>query len=285
MLTSGGVLTNKVLGQSIINSLTEKTAKMPVLFMGHGNPMNGVEDNKYTRGWAEITKDIPTPKAILIISAHWETTGNTQIFVGEKPKMIYDIYGFPKSLYEVKYPVQGSPKIAQEIAKKVKPDHIIPTHEWGLDHGAWSVLTKMFPDASIPCFQLSLNRTRDLQWHYDLAKELAFLRDRGVLIMGSGNIVHNLRYSSQFNQPATDWALSFNEFVEKMIDEQNHKALIEYDKFGKAASISVNSAEHYIPLLYTLALQEKNEAAAYFNHDKGSSLMDVSMRCVIIGST
>lgn len=268
--------------QKIFDSLTEKTNKMPVLFMGHGSPMNGIEDNKYTRAWVEITKDIPTPKAILIISAHWETRG-TKIFAGEKPKMIYDMYGFPQALYEVQYPAPGSPEIAHEIADSVTYSSIEPTHEWGLDHGAWSVLTKMFPDASIPCFQMSLNKTRDLQSHYDLAKELAFLRERGVLIMGSGNIVHNLRYMTSINQPAADWALTFDDYVVKMINNHNHKALINYEKFGQAGLISVNSAEHYIPLLYTLALQEKNEPVVYFNHDKGNGLMDVMMRCVKIG--
>lgn len=281
LIFTGGVISAKIMGQNIFNSLTEKTNKMPVLFMGHGSPMNGIEDNKYTRSWAEITKDIPTPKAILIISAHWETKG-TKVFAGEKPEMIYDMYGFPKALYEVKYPAPGSPEIAREIADKVGAAKIETTHEWGLDHGAWSVLTKMFPDASIPCFQMSLNKTRDLQSHYDLAKELAFLRERGVLIMGSGNIVHNLRYMTSFNQSATDWALTFDDHVEKMINDRNHQALVNYEKFGQAGLISVNSAEHYIPLLYILALQEKNETAIYFNHDKGNSLMDIMMRCVKI---
>lgn len=255
---------------------------MPVLFMGHGSPMNGVEDNKYTRGWAEITHDLPTPKAILIISAHWETKG-TQVFAGEKPKMIYDMYGFPQPLYEVKYPAPGSPDLAQEISETIQYASVETTHEWGLDHGAWSVLTKMFPDATIPCFQMSLNKTRNLRWHYELGKELAFLRERGVLILGSGNIVHNLRYMRQMNQPAADWALEFDAYVEKMINEGNHKALIDYQDFGQAGLISVNSAEHYIPLLYTLAVQDKNEPVSYFNEDLGGNLMDVFMRCVRIG--
>ncbi len=266
----------------MLNSLIDKTEKMPVLFIGHGSPMNGIEDNKYTKGWAEITKDIPRPKAILVISAHWETNG-TRIFAGEKAPMIYDMYGFPEKLYKVQYPAPGSPEMATEISDTVRSGPVTPTLEWGLDHGAWSVLTRMFPEAIIPCFQMSLNRTRDLQWHYELAKELAFLRERGLLIMGSGNIVHNLRYMSQMNQPAADWALAFDQHVEKKIIDQDHKALINYEKFGQAGLISVNSAEHYIPLLYTLAVQEKNESISFFNHDIGETNMDMMMRCVKIG--
>jgi len=256
---------------------------MPVLFMGHGNPMNAVEDNAYTRGWAAITKDIPTPKAILIVSAHWETQGITKVFAGQKPKMIYDMYGFPRNLYEVDYPAAGSPELAQSIADSISNARIAPTHDWGLDHGAWSVLVKMYPNATIPCFQMSLNKTRDMQAHYDLAKELSFLRDRGVLIVGSGNIVHNLRYMRQFNQVAPDWAKDFDHHVQTMIDDRNHQPLIQYEKFGQSALISVNSAEHYIPMLYALALQEQNEEITYFNHDLGNSLIDVSMRCLRVG--
>lgn len=244
--------------------------------------MNGIEDNKYTRGWAEITSDIPVPKAILIISAHWETTG-TKIFAGEKVPMIYDMYGFPEPLYDFQYPAPGSPVLAREIADTVQVAQVTPTHEWGLDHGAWSVLTRIYPEAIIPCFQMSLDRTRDLQIHYDLAAELAFLRDRGVLILASGNIVHNLRYMSQMHLPASDWALAFDAHVEEKILNQDRKALIAYEKFGEPGLISVNSAEHYIPLLYTLALQGKNEAISFFNHDIGVTNMELMMRCVKIG--
>lgn len=259
----------------------DSTPKMPVLFMGHGSPMNAIEENPYTNGWRKMVKDLPTPSAILIISAHWETAGGTKVFAGEKPKMIYDMYGFPQNLYQVKYPSAGSPELAQEISATIS--EIAPTHEWGLDHGAWSVLVKMFPDASIPCFQLSLNRTRDLQWHYDLAKQLAFLRRKGVLILGSGNIVHNLRYLRIFNQPAPDWALSFDHTVTEAIKKGDHQPLIQYHKLGTAAQISVNSAEHYIPLLYTLALQEKGEPVTFSNHDIEETLLGVSMRCVRVG--
>ncbi len=274
----------KPMTMNYLNSLPEKGEKMPVLFLGHGSPMNAVEENIYTKGWSEITKDIPRPEAILIISAHWETRGGTQIFAGEKPKMIYDMYGFPQNLYQVQYPAEGNPDLANEIVSKIDHNKIAPTHKWGLDHGAWSVLVKMYPDASIPCFQMSLNYTRDMQWHYDLAKQLSFLRKRGVLILGSGNIVHNLRYLVQFHSdPAPEWALDFDDYVVRRIKEGDHKALVNYKNSGEAGLVSVNSAEHYIPMLYTMALKEDDDEVIYFNHDVGKTLMDVSMRCIKIG--
>lgn len=258
------------------------TEKMPVLFLGHGNPMNAVEDNVFTRKWAEVTKNIPTPKAILIISAHWETRGGTRVFSGEKPKMIYDMYGFPKHLYEVNYPAPGSPELAAEMVSKINFANVEATEKWGLDHGAWSLLVKMYPQANIPCFQMSLNYTRDLQWHYDLAAELSYLREKGVLILCSGNIVHNLRVGN-FDKPAPDWALSFDDYVARKIVGGDHKSLINYQSFGDAALMSVNSAEHYIPMLYALALQESREEITFFNDNVSPALMDVGMRCFRIG--
>ena len=279
----GATIPTKIMSNQLLNHLTQNTPKMPVLFMGHGNPMNAIEDNQFTKAWHQLAKNIPTPKAIVIISAHWETKGETQVFVGEKPKMIYDMYGFPQKLYEVKYPVQGNPELAKEIQQKVNYTSIALNHNWGLDHGAWSVLVKMFPEATIPCFQLSLNTTRDLQWHYDFAKQLAFLRNKGVLIMGSGNIVHNLRYIHSFNDPAPDWALEFDQKSTQFMNEGNHQALINYEKLGKAALISINSAEHYIPLLYALALQEKGDEISYTNQLVDNTLLGVGMRCVRVG--
>ena len=255
--------------------------KMPVLFMGHGSPMNAIEENPYTRAWAELVNDIPAPQSILIISAHWETAGGTKVYAGTKPKMIYDMFGFPQNLYQVQYPCDGDPETATHIAETV--EEIAPTHEWGLDHGAWSVLVKMFPDATIPCFQLSLDSRRDFQWHYDLAKQLAFLRNKGVLILGSGNIVHNLRAMSLFNLPAPDWALEFDHQVVQSINKGDHHSLVHYSRFGKAAEISVNSAEHFIPLLYTLALQEPGEPVHFSNHEVEETLVGKMMRCVKIG--
>lgn len=282
-LTGAGlVLTQTSMGTQFLNSLTEEDYVMPLLFMGHGSPMNAIEDNAYTQGWKNMVKDIPKPKAILVISAHWETTGSKVLAV-DTPKLIYDMYGFPQKLYEVKYPCEGSPDFADEIQKSITHTNVELDHEWGLDHGAWSILVHMYPDASIPCFQFSLNKTRDLQWHYDLAKELAFLRKKGVLIVGSGNIVHNLRYMQYMYNKPFDWALEFDAKVEELIADENHAALINYKSLGEAAEISVNSAEHYIPLLYILALKTKNEKVVYTNHADKETLIGSFMRSLKIG--
>ena len=259
----------------------ENTEKMPALFMGHGVPMNAIQDNPYTRGWQKMTKNIPTPNAIIIISAHWETAGGTKVYAGEKPKMIYDMYGFPKALYEVQYPAKGNPELAKEINLKI-PD-ISTTHEWGLDHGAWSVLVKMYPGATIPCFQLSLNKTRDMQWHYDLGKQLSFLRKKGVLILCSGNINHNLRELRSLNQPTPDWAVEFENKLLEIIADKNHQPLINYNQLGNYAKTSINSAEHFMPLLYALALQEKDDKITYANHDVEDNFVGRMMRCIKVG--
>lgn len=253
---------------------------MPVLFMGHGNPMNAISDNETTRKWHSITANIPRPKAILCISAHWETNG-TKVTAMENPRMIYDMYGFPKELYEVKYNCPGDPEMAKRVTSNVTYTKVLPDLDWGLDHGTWSLLVKMYPDADIPCFQMSLNRTRDMKWHYELGKQLAFLRKNGVLIVGSGNIVHNLQMAQFGRSEPYDWALEFDEIVKQAIASGNHQKLIDYSKIGRSAQLSVNSAEHYIPMLYALALQDKNDPVDQFNEviDFGSG----SMRCFKIG--
>jgi len=277
-------LATKITELEALNKIIEtnsETRKMPVLFMGHGNPMNAIEENAYTKGWREMVKDIPTPSSILIISAHWETSGGPKVYAGTKPKMIYDMYGFPKELYEVKYAVMGKPDLANEISIQIP--EISPTEEWGLDHGAWSVLVKMYPEATIPCFQLSLNKTRDMQWHYDLGKQLEFLRKRGVLILCSGNLNHNLREIRSVNQPAPDWALEFDNKFTEIIRNRNHKQLINYSELGNYARMSVNSAEHFIPVLYALALQEKDDEISYANHNIDNTIFGAMMRCIKVG--
>lgn len=265
---------------SFLKNLPDQEHLMPVLFVGHGNPMNAVYNNHVTKSWEAMVGDIPTPKAILCISAHWETR-ETKIHSLKNPRVIYDVYGFPEELYKVKYPCPGSPDLAHEVMEKVNFTTVHDDHEWGIDHGTWSILVKMFPDATIPCLQLSLKTTRDLQWHYDLAKELSFLRQKGVLIVGSGNIVHNLQLA-RFGGEPYDWALDFDEKVKESIDNKSHDLLINYKGFGKPAELSVNSAEHYIPLLYALALQRPNESIQYFNEiiDFGSG----GMRSLKIGA-
>lgn len=270
------------MAQPIADMMSPEETKMPVLFIGHGSPMNAVEDNPFTRGWKKMVEGIPTPKAILCISAHWETQG-TRVLSSQNPKMIYDMYGFPQKLYDLKYPAPGAPKLAESVANRIKEPTVLLDDGWGFDHGTWSVLAHTFPDATIPCFQLSLNKTRNLQWHYDLAQQLGFLRQRGVLIVGSGNIVHNLRYMRQMFQPSPDWALEFDEKSTQLILDRNHKQLINYLELGSAAEISINSGEHYLPMLYTLALQEKDEDLVFTNHGQHDTLIGTGMRCIKIG--
>jgi 4,5-DOPA dioxygenase extradiol len=240
---------------------------MPVLFIGHGSPMNGIEHNQFSESWAKLAKEIPTPKAILVISAHWLSRG-TKITAMDFPETIHDFGGFPKELFEVQYPAPGNPELAKETASIIKSAEVELAHDWGLDHGAWTVIRNMYPDAKIPVLQLSIDYTKGPQFHYDLAKELSSLRSKGVLIMGSGNMVHNLRMVS-FDKIDTefgfDWAIEMNEVFKKYISNRNHNALINYENLGSAAKLAVPTPDHYYPLLYSLGLQGKNEEAFIFN--------------------
>jgi len=246
--------------------------RMPVLFIGHGSPMNAIEDNEFSRGWREAAKTLPRPKAILCISAHWETWG-TLVTAMERPKTIHDFTGFPQALQDAQYPAPGSSWLAYETQTVVKNVKVGLNADWGLDHGCWAVLTKMYPQADIPVVQLSLDYTKTPQDHYDLAKELTPLRQKGVLIIGSGNIVHNLRRIAlkdsnwdYFNQPfGHDWALEANSLFKKLIDEDNHQALIDYPSLGPAVQLAVPTPEHYLPMLYAIALKQEDETIAYFN--------------------
>jgi 4,5-DOPA dioxygenase extradiol len=252
---------------------------MPVLFMGHGSPMNAIEDNEFTLAWQEAARRIPQPKAILCISAHWETLGS-QVTAMETPRTIHDFYGFPRPLFEKQYPAPGSPELATRIVELVGESKVIPDLSWGLDHGTWSVLCRMYPNADVPVVQLSLDRSHENANHYQLGQELRQLRKEGVLIVGSGNIVHNLRLMV-WEDTAFDWAIEYDAKVRQWILENDHDEIIHYEKHGRAAELSVNSAEHYLPLLYILGLKEKDEPVGFFA-DKlwGGSL---SMRCVRIG--
>jgi 4,5-DOPA dioxygenase extradiol len=254
-------------------------AMMPALFVGHGSPMNAIEDNEFSRAWQEAARQIPIPKAILCISAHWETHG-TQVTAMESPRTIHDFYGFPRPLFDMQYPASGSPELANQILKMVKGSTVIPDQSWGLDHGTWSVLCRMYPEADIPVVQLSLDRTHEAEYHYALGRELAQLRREEVLIVGSGNIVHNLRLMV-WEDTAFDWAIEYDANVSRWILEHDHDSIIHYEKHGEAAMLSVNSAEHYLPLLYILGVSENDEPISFFA-DKlwGGSL---SMRCVRIG--
>ena len=250
---------------------------MPVLFLGHGSPMNALDDNEWTRGWTAATAAIPRPKAILCVSAHWETMG-VAVTAEENPKTIHDFGGFPKPLFDLEYPAPGLPALAQRVAGLLSPTPVRQATDWGLDHGTWSVLVKMYPQADVPVVQLSLDRTLTPQGHYDLARKLAPLRREGVLIIGSGDIVHNLR-AADFRRPEpADWALRFRDTANSLIARGEHGPLIHYETLGPDALASINSAEHYLPLLYVLGLQESGEPVETFNDDVFAALSMTSLR-------
>jgi 4,5-DOPA dioxygenase extradiol len=248
------------------------TGPMPVLFIGHGSPMNAIEDNGFTKTWREVAEILPKPKAILCISAHWETRG-TWVTAMEKPRTIHDFGGFPRVLFEVQYSAPGSSWLAQEVKDTVKKIKMGLDQDWGLDHGCWSVLMQMFSAADIPVIQLSLDLTKPAPEHYALAKELAPLRQKGVLILGSGNMVHNLSRivvtgngPGDFNKPfGLDWAIEANELFKRLINENRHPELAHYQSLSNAARLAVPTPEHYLPLLYVLALKQDNETVVYFN--------------------
>ncbi len=267
----------------------DSTDPMPVLFVGHGSPMNAIEDNQFSRTWREIGQSLPKPKAILCISAHWETAG-TQVTGMTTPRTIHDFGGFPRALYQAQYPAPGSTWLAEETQSAVKKAQVKLDQAWGLDHGCWSVLLPMFPAADIPVIQLSLDYTQPAQYHYDLGKELAGLRSKGVLILSSGNMVHNLRRIvvqgggiEDFNRPfALDWALEADALFKKLINEDRHQDLANYRALGSAVQLAVPTPEHYLPLLYTLALKEANETVSYFNDvPVGGSL---TMTSLLVGA-
>lgn len=255
-------LTGATMKLNALNKIVEdydETDKMPVLFVGHGSPMNAIEDNIFSREMKRMGNDVPEPKAILMISAHWETKG-TFVTAQEKPPTIHDFGGFPEELFQTQYPAPGSKWLAEETKKT----DVGLDETWGFDHGCWSVTKNMFPEADIPMIQLSLDYTKPAQYHYELARELASLRKKGVLIIGSGNMVHNLGMiamkSADFNAPyGHDWAIEANEIFKKHILSNNHHSLINYSSLGKAVQLSVPTAEHYLPLIYILALKEEKE--------------------------
>lgn len=262
--------------------LGEEEEKMPVLFIGHGSPMNAIEDNIFSKRWQQMGKEIPTPKAVVVVSAHWLTKG-TMVTAMSNPKTIHDFGGFPQALFDVQYPAPGSPELASEIQKLITNPAVELDHDWGLDHGTWSVVKHMYPDADIPVLQLSIDYYKPAAYHYELAKQLLSLRKKGVLIIGSGNMVHNLRMVAwdKLNEPeyGFDWALEMNDVFKNKISNGFHKELIQYEKLHKAATLAIPTPDHYYPLLYILALQTDNDKVEFFN-DKavGGSLTMTSVR-------
>jgi len=241
--------------------------------------MNALEDNAFTRGWRDAARRIPKPRAIVCISAHWETRG-AGITATSAPETIHDFYGFPQPLFDVRYPAPGDPALAAQIAQMVKSAKVHPVAEWGLDHGAWSVLRIMYPQADIPVLQLSLDSTQPGAFHYALGRELAPLRDDGVLILGSGNIVHNLRlFDFHATQPA-DWAARADRIIRARIDSGDHASLLEWNALGPDVARGIPTPEHYLPLLYVLAQRADGEPVRIFN---ATVISAISMTCVQIG--
>ncbi len=245
---------------------------MPVLFVGHGSPMNAIEDNEFSRRWQSVAESLPRPRAVLCISAHWETWG-VLVTAMDKPRTIHDFGGFPRELYEVQYPAPGSAWLAAEVKTALSSVDVMPDNEWGLDHGCWSVLSRMYPMANVPIVQLSLNAALPAKGHYELAKALAPLREEGVLVVGSGNLVHNLglvEFSGNgpddFNKPfGFDWALEANDLFKKLIADNRHEKLTDYPSLGNAARLAVPTPEHYLPMLYSIALRRDGEEITWFN--------------------
>jgi len=245
-----------------------KTAKMPVLFLGHGSPMNAIEENEFVKGFRDIAKTIPTPNAILCVSAHWFTKG-TKVTAMEMPKTIHDFGGFPQALFDVQYPAKGSPALAQETKNLLLPEIVELDDKWGLDHGAWSVIKHLYPEANIPVIQLSIDYTKTGQEHYELAQQLNSLRNKGILIIGSGNIIHNLGMIDFANvhkdDYGYDWAIEARADINKYLLDGNYQPLINFQKQSKAFQLAIPTPDHYLPLIYSLGLQQKGESIQLFN--------------------
>ena len=251
----------------LLNTLSETALKMPVLFVGHGSPMNAIEENEFTLYWKKLATEIEKPKAVLCISAHWLTRG-TFVTAMNHPKTIHDFGGFPQALFDVNYPAPGDTELAEETAKLITSTSVGLDHEWGLDHGTWSIVKNMYPNAEIPVLQLSIDYSQPAQYHYDLAKQLGALRKKGVLIIGSGNMVHNLGMVAwdKLNESfGFDWAIEMNSIFKKKIEENDHTALIQYEKLSSAAKLAVPTPDHYYPLIYTLGLKEEKDSISFFN--------------------
>jgi 4,5-DOPA dioxygenase extradiol len=268
-LPFAGGLAMKLNALNEIAASYESTERMPVLFVGHGSPMNAIEDNVFSREMRSIGKKLPRPSAILMVSAHWETNG-TFVTGQQSPVTIHDFGGFPQALFDVQYPAKGSKWLGEELISAVAPASVAFDDNWGYDHGCWSVTKNMFPAADIPLIQMSLDYTKGPEYHYNLGKQLAALRRKGVLIIGSGNMVHNFQYAQvkggDFNAPfGHDWALEANETFKQLISENEFKSLINYDKYSRALKLSAPTPEHYLPLLYSVALREKDDAVSFFN--------------------
>jgi len=268
-----------------LNKLSEalpNTERMPLLFLGHGSPMNAIEENEFVQGFRKVGHEIQRPKAILCISAHWETKG-TYVTAMQRPRTIHDFGGFPPALFDVQYPAPGSPELALETKKMIRKTEIVLDDTWGLDHGAWSVIKHLYPNADVPVIQMSLDYTKPAKYHFELAQELTILRNKGILLVGSGNMVHNLRkvaWDKLKGEPfAFDWAMEANEKMKSYLLNGDFQSLIDYDKQGAAFNLAIPTPEHYLPLIYTLALTDKKDSITFFNDQPvGGSLSMTSVK-------
>ena len=256
--------------------------EMPAIFFGHGNPMNAISENGYTEAWRRIGSETPTPKAILSVSAHWFVPG-TGVTATTAPRTIHDFGGFPRELYQVQYPAPGDPQLARRVQTLLAPLDVKPDDSWGLDHGTWSVLRHVYPGADIPIVQLSVDETRPAGFHYEIGRQLAPLREEGVLIVGSGNLVHNLHTYAWGgrSQDPYDWAIRFEDVAKELILSGAHKTLVDYEALGPDAALSIPTPDHYLPLLYVLGAAQEREAVRFpvEGVDGGS----ISMLAVQIG--
>ena len=254
------------------------SSRMPALFVGHGSPMNAIEDNTYTRGWENIASIIPKPKAILAISAHWYTKG-TRVADTLEPNTIHDMYGFPDELYHIRYDAPGAPELAHAAQKLASRDVQID-NSWGIDHGAWSVLHKMYPEADIPVFQLSVDRGADARTHFNTGKELSLLREKGVLLFASGNVVHNLARIDWEMKNGYPWAEEFDSYIKVHVINKNYEAVIDFTSAGKSSSMAFTTPEHFFPLLYTLGAAHDDDNIEVFNDS--CTMGSLSMTCYLL---
>lgn len=257
--------------------------RMPLVFLGHGSPMNAIQDTEYSRNWSKLGQSLPRPQAILVVSAHWMTRGTTLVDVSAMPRTIHDFYGFPDALFEERYPAQGHPDLARDVAALLASHHAEEDDTWGLDHGAWSVLKFLYPDADVPVFQLSIDVTKDLGWHFEIGNVLSELRNRGVLILGSGNVVHNLRELDWrgHNRPR-DWALEFDTLFADRLQDRDFDSLSDRRKLGPLLKQAHPTLEHYIPTLTIAGASDKRDELTFMNDS--FELGSLSMRSYIFNA-
>lgn len=263
--------------EQLVSLWPDQEETWPVFFVGHGAPTYALGDNVFAQRWREMGAELPRPRAIVCISAHWLTRG-THVTAMEHPRTIHDFGRFDDRLFEMQYPAPGEPDLAELIAKQVQMGDILLDHRWGLDHGTWCVLFHMFPEANIPVIQLSIDYAKPASFHYELGKQLRFLRKKGVFVVCSGNIVHNLRMFSFDDAPAYDWAIEFDRKVAELLEKGDHQSLVDYEKLGKSALYSVPTPDHYYPLLYALGLQDERDQVTY--PITGLDMRSISMRSV-----